>query len=110
MMTRDPIPQLGKTITIDGVTVRLVPIPGQERAPVRVRFEIMDGPRVARTLLSCPSAADCHDAIRAARNPGLNLLTEPKMGPFNTSFTKSRERSTAKRKRQVTEETVEGEE
>jgi hypothetical protein len=68
-MTRDPIPQGGKTITIDGVTVRLVPIPGLERAPVRVRFEIMDGPRVVRAMLSCPSAADCHDAIRAARHP-----------------------------------------
>jgi len=69
MMTRDPIPERTKTITIDGVTVRLVPIPGLERAPVRVRFEIMDGHRIARTLLSCPSATDCHDAIRALRYP-----------------------------------------
>jgi hypothetical protein len=107
MMPRDPMPQLGKTITIDGITVRLVPIPGLERAPCRVRFEIMDGPRVARAMLSCPSADDCHDAIRAARNPGLHLVNEPKVGPFNNSLATSRARSNAKRRRQVVEESVE---
>ena len=109
-MTRDPMPQLGKTITIDGVTVRLVPIPGLERAPCRVRFEIMDGPRVARAMLSCPSADDCHAAIRAARNPGLHLVGVAKMTPFNNSLATSRARSNAKRRRQVVEDVAEVEE
>jgi hypothetical protein len=103
-MNRDPLPERAKSITIDGVTVRLVPLPGMERAPVRVRFEIMDGHRIARTLFSCPSASDCHDAIRALRHPP-PALADIKGKSFNPWAPSAKIKS--RRGKQVADEIIE---
>ncbi len=103
-LNRPAAPPADKTITIDGIVVRLVPLPGQERAAIRVRFDILDRGKVVRRMLSCPSAADCHDAVRAARNPAPCAVAEPKSGPFNPTIADTRKRVDARRKRQMAEE------
>lgn len=106
-ITRDPAPTRDKIITIDGVRVRLVPIPGAERAAIRVRFEILDDQGViVGKQLSCPSADDCHRAIRAAKHPPPQAVSAPAPAKFNPEIhpAEHKARKAARKARQIAEE------
>lgn len=93
------------TFVLDGVTVRMVRIPGAERSAIRVRFEILDDKgRVVRAMLSRPSAAECRDAVRAAAHPPPVAVTEPQQPKFNPTIEHTRKRAQERRKRQMAEE------